>query len=279
LNEIGRLDSEDRLELNDELEEIFKLLNKDKLKVVEKRLINLAKTPNYFVREYIGKYLAKYEDHEKMIKLINGMLIHKIYGVRATALFYLYTIHYDEPEVLYKFVEETFDSVPWEVESIINNLWKRFPDMMKENMRSWIDSENSQQRALSFHGMECIAYDDPIYIMNYIAKAIDDETIEVQKKITHILTQVAKSNPIIVFPYIREWLAEADETRIKTIWVSMKKMANIVVQKNRRDQREEFVILTEQTIQDWKNDENENVAEMGKRLLRIITKYQPRYKK
>jgi len=276
LNEIGRLDSDDRLELNGELDSIIKLIAKNKIKTVEKNLTQLAKTPNYFVREYIGKYLNKCEDHEKMSKIAEKMLEHKIYGVRATGLFYLYNFHYDDPDVLYKYVEKTFDSVPWEVESIINNLWKRFPAMMKENMSSWIDSDNSQKRALSFHGMESISRDDPVYIMNYIGKAIDDDTMEVQKKITHILTQVAKSNPIIVFPYIREWLAEADETRIKTIWVSMKKLANIVVQKKRRDMREEFVILTEQTIEDWKHDENDNVAEMGTRLLRIINKFQPR---
>jgi 3-methyladenine DNA glycosylase AlkC len=108
--------------------------------------------------------------------------------------------------------------------------------------------------------------------MDFIGKVIDDETMEVQKKITHILTQVARVNPIVVFPYIREWLSDANDQRIKTIWVSMKKLANIVVQKNRRDSREEFVILTEQTIQDWMNDENENMSQMGERLWRIVQK-------
>ncbi len=277
MNEIGRLDSDDRIALNLELEEILKLIDKNKIKLAEKRLVKIAKTPNYFVREYIGRYLSKHENPARIEKMAEQMLEHKIYGVRATALFFLYNSHYEEPEQLYKYIERTFDSVPWEVESIINDLWKRYPVMMKENMKSWIDSENSQRRSLSFHGMESIAHEDPVYIMNYIGKAIDDDTIAVQKKITHILSQVAKSNPIIVFPYIREWLAEADETRIKTIWVSMKKLANIVVQKNRHDNREEFVILTEQTIEDWKNDENENVAEMGKRLQRIIVKYSNRY--
>ena len=276
MNEIGRLDGDDRKELNEILDSIFAYLDKDKLETAQKKLINISKTPNYFIREYLGKSLTDYSKKTKMKKIIKPMFKHRIYGVRATALFYYYELDRDNPEKIFKLLEKTFDSVPWEVESIINNLWKRFPAMMKENMSSWIDSDNSQKRALSFHGMESISRDDPVYIMNYIGKAIDDDTMEVQKKITHILTQVAKSNPIIVFPYIREWLAEADETRIKTIWVSMKKLANIVVQKKRRDMREEFVILTEQTIEDWKHDENDNVAEMGTRLLRIINKFQPR---
>lgn len=277
MNEIGRLDSDDRIALNSELDDIFKLIEKDKLKLAEKRLIKISKTPNYFVREYIGRYLAQFQEPAKIEQISMQMLKHKIYGVRATALFTLYSLHFDEPEFLYDLMEKTYDSVPWEVESIINDLWKRFPAMMKESMKSWIDSEDSQKRALSFHGMESIAYEDPIYIMNYVGKAIDDETIAVQKKITHILSQVAKINPIVVFPYIREWLAEADETRIKTIWISMKKLANIVAQKNRHENRDEFVILTEQTIEDWKNDENENVADMGSRLLRIIIKYSAKY--
>ena len=77
---------------------------------------------------------------------------------------------------------------------------------------------------------------------------------------------------MIVFPYIREWLLDADEKRIKTIWVSMKKLANIVVQKNQKSKSYDFVLLTGQTINDWKNDENEIVATMGKKLSRIINR-------
>jgi len=105
-----------------------------------------------------------------------------------------------EPEdenKLIEIIEETFDSVPWEVETIINDLWKRFPDMMKEHMKTWIDSEHYQKRALSFHGMDHIADSDPTFIMDFVGKAIDDDVMDVQKKITHILSQVAKINPII----------------------------------------------------------------------------------
>ena len=118
--------------------------------------------------------------------------------------------------------------------------------------------------------MENIAQSDPNFIMDFVSKAIDDKALEVQKKITHILTQVARANPVIAFPYIKEWLSNADETRIKTIWVSMKKLANIINQKYRRDNNANFVMLTEQTINDWRNDENETVSQMGDRLARII---------
>lgn len=270
MNEIGRLDSDDKRKLLSEIDEIFKLLDKNKIRAAEKRIMVISKTPNYFVREFLGKRLYKYEGKDKILKIANKMLKHKIYGVRATALFLLYNYYYEDQDKLIEIIEETFDSVPWEVETVINDLWKRFPEMMKQKMTDWVDSEHYQKRALSFHGLEHIANSDPTFIMDFVGKAIDDDTMEVQKKITHVLSQVAKISPIMVFPYIREWLAEADETRIKTIWVSMKKLANIVVQKNRHGHREDFVILTEQTIQDWCKDENEKVSEMGERLYRII---------
>ena len=270
MNEIGRLNGEDRKVMNELLDAAFKLLDKNKIAQAEKKLIEISKTPNYFTREYLGKNLTSYEDHDKLMKITKRMLEHKLYGVRATALFYLYNFYFEEPEKIFEILEKTFDSIPWEVESIINDMWKRYSDLMKDRMSIWIESENSHKRALSFHGMENIANSDPNFIMDFIGKVIDDETMEVQKKITHILTQVARVNPIVVFPYIREWLSEADEQRIKTIWVSMKKLANIVAQKNRKDKNEEFVILAEQTIQDWMNDENENISQMGDRLWRII---------
>ncbi|OQX71985.1 MAG: hypothetical protein B6D62_00495 [Candidatus Cloacimonas sp. 4484_275] len=270
LNEIGRLDAESVKELNKILDSIYKLLDENKKDKAEKKLIQLAKTPNFFIREYVGKHLVKYKDQRKIIPIAKRMIKHKIYGVRATALFYFYERYQEDVEKIFKFLDETFDKTPWEVETIINELWKNYPDYMKKKMVEWLNSNNHKKRALSFHGMENIAQSDPDFIMKFISKAIDDDTLEVQKKITHILTQVARANPIIAFPYIKEWLTDADETRTKTIWVSMKKLANIVNQKYRRDNGEDFVMLTEQTINDWRNDENETVSNMGERLARII---------
>ena len=272
MNEIGRLDSNDRKELNGILDTIFNYLDKDNPEKAQKKLIKISKTPNYFIREYLGKSLTDYSNITKIKKIIKPMLKHRLYGVRATALFFYYDLKRESPEKVFKLLEKTFDSVPWEVESIINDMWRSYPDFMKDNIVKWIDSDNSQKRALSFHGMENIAKSDPGFIMEFISKAIDDDKIEVQKKITHILTQVARANPIVVFPYIREWLSVGSEKRIKTIWVSMKKLANIVVQRSRRDKSEEFVLLTQQTIHDWTNDENENVSNMGERLSYIINR-------
>jgi len=272
LAKIGRLDSEARKELQSMINSIYVKLRKNKTTKAEKEFIKLSSTPNYFIREYIGKELTNFEDQDLIIPIVENMLLHKIYGVRATALFYYYKTYKDDPERLIEILEDTYDHVPWEVESVINEMWKRFPEIMKSKMYFWIDSENSKKRALSFHGMENIAHSDPQYIMEFISKAIDDDTIEVQKKITHILTQVARANPIIVFPYVREWLSEANDRRIKTIWVSMKKLANIVIQKNRREKSEEFVLLTQQTINDWTHDENENVSKMGEKLSHIINR-------
>ncbi len=273
LSKIGRLDSESRKELKEILDSIYKLLDENKKMKAEKKLIELSRTPNYFIREFAGKYLINYKDQRKIVPIVKKMINHKIYGVRATALFYYYMRYREDPEVLIKILEKSFENIPWEVESIINEMWKRYPELMKERMSKWIVSDNSQQRALAFHGMENIAHSDPNFIMHFISTAIDDKTMEVQKKITHILTQVARANPIIVFPYIREWLSDADEKRIKTIWVSMKKLANIIIQRNHRERSGDFILLTEQTINDWANDENENVAKMGKKLSYIIKRY------
>lgn len=272
LKKIGRLDSETKTELNEHIDEIFALFDANKDEKAKKKLLDLCKTPNYFIREYVGKSLATYENQKKIEPLSKEMINHRIYGVRATALFYYYEIYKEDFENLFSIVENVYDVIPWEVESIVNDLWKTYPDEMKEKMNIWIESNDSKKRALSFHGMENIASSDPDLIMRFISKVIDDETLEVQKKISHILTQTARANPIIAFPYIREWLAPGDDKTIKTLWISMKKIANIVLQKNRRSQSDELVLLTEQTVNDWKNDENEYVAKMGEMLSRIINR-------
>jgi len=269
-NKIGRLDSEDIKKLKEFVEKIFGWLKAEKHAKVDKEIFKVANTPNYFIREQLGTLLARHQDADLMESHIDEMITNKFYGIRATALFYYFNRYSDQPDRILDILDKCFESTPWEAESIVNELWRHYPDIMKARMTKWITSENENKRALSFHGMENIANSDPNFIMEFISDAIDDNTIEVQKKITHILTQVARSNPIIVFPYIREWLVESDEKRVKTIWVSMKKLANIIIQRNRNEQSQEFVLLTQQTIEDWKNDENEKVSYMGEKLFRII---------
>jgi len=269
-NKIGRLDNEDIKNLKEFVSKVYTLLEAGKMKQVEKEIYKIANTPNYFIREHLGTYLARNDNSEKIEPLIEKMITHKFYGIRATALFFFFHKYQNYPEKILDILDNCYQSTPWEAESIVNEMWRKYPDLMKERMSKWVKSEDENKRALSFHGMENISNSDPNFIMEFISNAIDDDKIEVQKKITHILTQVARSNPIIVFPYIREWLVEADETRVKTIWVSMKKLANIIVQRNRNEQSQEFVLLTQQTIEDWKNDENEKVSYMGEKLFRII---------
>ena len=105
LNEIGRLDGDDRKELNELLDTIFAHLDKDKLELAQKKLINISKTPNYFIREYLGKSLTDYSNKTKVKKIIKPMLKHRIYGVRATALFFYYDIDRDKPEKVFKLLQ------------------------------------------------------------------------------------------------------------------------------------------------------------------------------
>jgi 3-methyladenine DNA glycosylase AlkC len=269
-NKIGRLESDDVKNLKEFVETIYSLLEEGKITKVEKEIFKVANTPNYFIREQLGTLLAHHGKADMIEPLIEKMITDKFYGIRATALFYFFNRYQDKPDKILDILEQCYEATPWEAETIVNEMWRHYPDLMKERMSGWVKSENENKRALSFHGMENIANSDPNFIMEFISNAIDDDTIEVQKKITHILTQVARSNPIIVFPYIREWLVESDEKRVKTIWVSMKKLANIIIQRNRNEQSQEFVLLTQQTIEDWKNDENDKVSYMGEKLYRII---------
>ena len=272
LSKIGRLDSEDKKELSLLNKNILALVNKNKIEEVQKELKRIGMTQNYFIREFVGEELALLDKDRKLYDIITDFIDNKFYGSRAIALFYLCKIHQNDVKKIFSIIEKTFETTPWEVETIISDLWKQNPDFMKKNMLEWIESDNSKKRALSFHGMENISNSDPNYIMNFISKAIDDETIDVQKKITHILTQIARENPIVVYPYVRQWLSDADDKRIKTIWVSMKKLANIVNQRARRDDSEQFVRLTEQTIDDWTHDENEKVVKMGEKLSYILSR-------
>lgn len=270
LKKIGRLTPDDIKEIAQMLEEIYNLLVSETPEEGKKKLRKMASTPNYFIREELGRLMAKLKNQDLLLLLAESMLTDKLYGVRATALFYFYNYYINEPEKILAVVEKTIESVPWESESIINDLWKKHADVMKKQMLVWVKAKDEKKRAISFHGMENIANSDPAFIMEFMTNAIDDESMEVQKKITHILTQVARSRPAESYPYIREWLISADEKRMKTLWVSMKKLANIVIQKSKREKTQEFIMLTNQTINDWKRDENSNVSTMGKKLGSII---------
>jgi 3-methyladenine DNA glycosylase AlkC len=272
IKRVGRLNGDDLKIIDEQVEKIFNALDKDNSELAEKKILEMANTPNYFTREELGKRLANYEGNGKLDKICSEMLEHRLYGIRATALFYFYYKRQDDPCVIIKIIEKTIESVPWESETICFEMWKKQSEVMKEQMPIWAESGNEKKRAMSMHGMENIATKDPAYIMNFINKLLDDPSEEVQKKITHVLTQVGRMRPVQCYAAIRSWLADADENRIRTIWMTMKKLANILMQRSKRDKTHDFINITQKTVKEWKTDPNPNISQMGAKLAQIMNR-------
>ncbi len=270
IKEMGRLNIDDFKFLDASVEKIFRNVEKGKFALAEKQIIELGNTANYFVREELGKRLAQYSGNGEMDEICGHLLDNFIYGVRATGLFYFYYKHQSRPEVIVKTIEKTFETVPWESETICFDMWKKAPEVMKEHMPRWAESPNEKKRAISMHGMENIASRHPQYILTFISNLLDDEREEVQKKISHILTQVGRQRPLQCYSNVRRWLIDADEKRIRTIWQTMKKLANIFTQKSKRDKAADFINITQRTVHEWRNDSNHNVSNMGNKLAGII---------
>jgi len=142
---------------------------------------------------------------------------------------------------------------------------------MRDNMPIWADSDDEKKRAMSMHGMENIAAKNPQYVLTFLSKLLDDESEEVQKKISHILTQVGRVRPIQTYTNVRRWLLDADETRFNTIWQTLKRLANIFTQRSRRDDGQDFLSITQKTINEWRKDPNPNVRNMGTKLGSVIS--------
>jgi len=200
------------------------------------------------------------------------MLANKIYGIRATAFFYFYNKYLDDPDMLMALLEDNYDSVPWEVESIIYEMWKRRPGMMKEMMSRWLKSDVEKKRIISFHGLELIADRDPIYVLDFLTNALDDDSIEVQKKITHILLQVVKSKPAETYPYIREWIMTGSDKRVRSLLMSLKKIISIYTQKSFKDKSPDFMTLTRQILYDWKSEPYRRISSVGHKLAMMVKK-------
>jgi len=272
IKEVGRLNLDDYKILDAEVEKIFRNLDKGKSALAEKQIIDIGNMANYFVREELGKRLAQYSGKGELDDICGRLLENFIYGVRATALFYFYYKHQEHPERIINTLDKTFETVPWESETICFELWKKDPEVMQEYMPLWAESDNEKKRAISMHGMENIAYRHPQYVLSFVSRLLDDESEEVQKKVSHILTQVGRQRPVQCYNNIRHWLIEGDEKRIKTLWQTMKKLANIYSQRSRRDKTNEFMNVTQKTIADWRNDSNPKVSMMGSKLSGIINK-------
>lgn len=272
LRQVGRLTGDDLKLMDAHVEKIFKALDKGSSELAEKKILEMANTPNYFTREELGRRLATYDGTGNLDEICSNMLEHRLYGIRATALFYYYYKRQDDPAVIIKIIEKTIETVPWESETICFEMWKRQSEIMKDQMPLWAKSDNEKKRAMSMHGMENIAARDPQYIMNFISGLLDDESEEVQKKITHVLTQVGRMRPVQCYAAIKGWLADADEKRTRTVWMTMKKLANILMQRSKRDKTHDFINITQKTVKEWKNDPNQNISQMGNKLAQIMNR-------
>lgn len=271
IKEVGRLNIDDYKILDAHVEKIFRNLDKDKEELAIKQIMELGNTANYFVREELGKRLAEYSGTGNLDKVCGDLLEDFIYGVRATGLFYFYHKYFDAPQHIIATLDKTYASVPWESETICFELWRRFPEEMRDSMPIWAESADDKKRAMSMHGMENIAAKNPQYVLAFLSNLLDDESEEVQKKISHILTQVGRVRPIQTYANVRRWLIDADEQRFNTIWQTLKRLANIFTQRSRRENGNDFLSITQKTINDWRKDPNPNVQNMATRLGSVIS--------
>ena len=182
LKKIGRLDADTIDEIEKLINSFYRLIENEKYEKAEKKIFNITKTPNFFIREYIGEKLSEATNIDEIEKIADKMLKHKIYGIRATALFFYFFKYENQPERILKVLDTVYDDVPWETEKIVNKLWKKYPSIMKKYMYEWIKSEDEKKRALAFHGMENISRKDPFFIMDFVGNVLDDNSIKVQKK-------------------------------------------------------------------------------------------------
>ncbi|MEA1972250.1 MAG: DNA alkylation repair protein [Candidatus Cloacimonadota bacterium] len=273
IKKVGRLSFNEIKEIEIAVEKTYKKIKAKDKKKAEKLISDISKNPNYFVREKIGELMAEFEDRDIFFPLMDKCLKNKTYGVRAAALIFYANVYSKEPFKMIKIINGVYHKIPWETENIITNLWQKFPNEMKIGMQEWVKSDDIKKKLLAFQGIENVGTKDPNFVMEFLDDTIDEDDLNVQKKITHILTQIARERPAEVYPYIREWLSQGTESRTKTLWVSMKKLSNIIAQRYRKNVSSDFVSLTEQTILDWKNDPNEIVAKFGGKLQKIISKH------
>ncbi len=269
IKDIGRLEPSQIRDVEAEIEEIFSLLDKKKDKAVAK-IEELSNTTNFFLRELVGKLLTNYHNLEKMEKIASDMLQNKNYGTRATALFFFYNLSGNNPDKLVTLLEENYENIPWEVENIIYEMWRKRPDIMKKTMPQWLDSPIEKKRIVSFHGLELIADKEPIYILDFLAKAIDDESLEVQKKITHILMQIVRSRPAETYPYIRDWIMTAPDKRYRSLMMSLRKIVSMYQQKSTKDKSQDFMILTKHILFEWRGEPNRRLAGVGTKLSQML---------
>lgn len=270
--EIGRLEPSDIQKVEDYMGKVFAFLDKSDSNKAISMLTEICNTNNYFLRELVGKLLAKYEDQDKISNIAEQMLNSKVYGLRAAALFYFSNKYFRSPKELITLLEDHYESVPWEIENIIHELWKKNPKTAKDMAFRWIGSKDEQKRLLSFHGLELVIDRDPIFVLDFIGKAIDDSSGEVQKKINHIILQLVKSKPAETYAYIREWLLTGNDQRIKFLVMTLKKIASIYAQKSHKEKTADFTVLTRFVMNDWKSEHNRRLSNVSSKMQQAVRK-------
>ena len=276
--DLGRLDLRDIKDNEEKLSKIFKYLDNGKIDTAKTAIVKLLNTPNYFLREFIGKKLVEYHDDKLMDEIIISLIGHKTYGVRAATIFYYYLKYNNDTPKILDLLKMNINDTPWETEQIIHEMWQKHPVIMKKEMSNWANSESDKQRTIAYHAIEIVANDDPIFITKMIEKNIDTDNLEVQKKITNVLTHTARVNPAVCYPFIREWLTKPSENRNRTLNIAMRKLISMALQivaNNKSAKNDEFYILTMQSIKDWKSDPIKSVASMGDKLVNFAKNPQP----
>jgi 3-methyladenine DNA glycosylase AlkC len=275
MKDVGRLALRDIKDNEAKVEKIFKYLDANKIELAKKHIIAVLSTPNYFIRELVGKKLVEYQDGEKMDEVVLSLMGHKTYGVKAATVFYFFIKNFDDPQKILSILEMSWIETPWETEHILQQMWVKYPDIMKTEMLVWATSEHERQRALAYHGCEEAAADDPNFVTRLIEVNLDDESLEVQKKLSNVLTAALRSKPAETYPYVREWLTNPSEHRMKSLVLAMKKIITIAQQSlanGKINKNDDFYVLTMHAINDWKIDPDEKVASIGHKLVSFAKK-------
>jgi len=273
--DVGRLSLKEIKENQAKVDAIFQYLDEDNEELAKTQIIDLLSTPNYYIRELVGKKLTEYQDGEKMDQVVLSLLGHKTYGVRAATIFYYFLKHFQDPMKILTILEMSWSDTPWETEHILHEMWTKYPDIMKVEMMKWATAVSDKQRTLAYHGMELLATTDPFYVTSCVEINLDDESIDVQKKISNVLNHVIKDKPAECLPFMREWLTKPTEQRTKTIYHVMKKLiskAYTSAANGKISKTDDFYLLTMHTINDWKNDPLEHIAEIGTKLVNFAKK-------
>lgn len=270
IKSIGRLKLDDYKLMDSQVEKIFINLGKDRIELATELITEMANTPNYFVREEFGKRLATYEGPGAMEEVCSKLLEDHIYGIRATALFYFYYSNIDDLPVLLQILAKTVETVKWESEHILGELWKSNSSLMKAEMPKWALSPSAKKRAMSMHGMEQIVLTSPQFVLTHLERLIDDEESDVHENFVKLLIQVGRHRPQHAYVNIHRWLKDGSEDRARLLWDALKVLASIVARRERDNQSGDFWTLTKRVVGDWRKDPSALVAQMGSRLSQII---------